>query len=74
MLDKPEARRAFTPQAVTAQMAERHISLFKEGPAVGLAEQAPGAFKDISAVIDVMERTGIATAVARTVPLGVLKG
>lgn len=74
VLDKPEARRAFTPQAVTAQMAERHISLFKEGPAVGLAEQAPGAFKDISAVIDVMERTGIATAVARTVPLGVLKG
>jgi tRNA-splicing ligase RtcB (3'-phosphate/5'-hydroxy nucleic acid ligase) len=74
VLDKPEARRAFTPEAVSAQMAERRITLFKEGAAAGLAEQAPGAFKDITAVIDVMARTGIATPVVRTSPLGVLKG
>ena len=74
VLDKPEARRAFTAQTVEAEMAGQHISLFNQGGAAGLAEQAPGAFKDITAVIDVMEKMGIATAVARTSPLGVLKG
>jgi tRNA-splicing ligase RtcB len=74
VLDKPEARRAFTAQTVEAEMAGQHISLFNQGAPAGLAEQAPGAFKDITAVIDVMEKMRIATAVARTSPLGVLKG
>ena len=44
-------------------------------PALSHLSSDPGrAFKDIGAVLDVMERTGIATAVARTAPLGVLKG
>jgi len=74
LLDKPEALHAFTAEAVEEEMAQQRISLFKEGSRQGLAEQAPGAFKDIGAVLDVMEKTGIATAVARTAPLGVLKG
>lgn len=73
-LDKPEARREFAVEDVEAEMARRSIALFKEGPRTGIAEQAPGAFKDIGAVLDVMTRTGIAAAVARTAPLGVLKG
>jgi tRNA-splicing ligase RtcB len=73
-LDKPEARHEFAVEAVEEEMARQHIALFKDGAREGIAEQAPGAFKDIGAVLDVMERTGIATAVARTAPLGVLKG
>jgi len=73
-LDKPEARKEFSVDGVEAEMARRRITLFKEGSRIGIAEQAPGAFKDIDAVLDVMMRTGIAMPVARTAPLGVLKG
>jgi tRNA-splicing ligase RtcB (3'-phosphate/5'-hydroxy nucleic acid ligase) len=61
-------------QAVEEEMARQHIALFKDGAREGVAEQAPGAFKDIGDVLDVMERTGITTAVARTASLVVLKG
>lgn len=39
-----------------------------------LAEEAPVAYKDVSRVVDVVVRAGIARKVARLVPLGVLKG
>ncbi len=44
------------------------------GPAAGLAEEAPEAYKDIDRVVDVVDRAGIACRVARIVPLGVVKG
>ncbi|MFA5139554.1 MAG: RtcB family protein [Elusimicrobiota bacterium] len=40
----------------------------------GLAEEAPAAYKDVSEVVDVCERAGLARKVARMKPLGVLKG
>ena len=39
-----------------------------------LAEEAPLAYKDVSRVVDVVQRAGIARKVARLLPLGVLKG
>ncbi len=39
-----------------------------------IAEEAPGAYKDVDRVADVSNRLGIATLVARLVPLGVTKG
>jgi tRNA-splicing ligase RtcB len=39
-----------------------------------LAEEAPLAYKDVSRVVDVVERAGIARKVARLRPVGVLKG
>lgn len=39
-----------------------------------LAEEAPLAYKDVDAVVDVVVRAGIARRVARLRPLGVLKG
>ncbi len=39
-----------------------------------LAEEAPVAYKDVERVVDVVERAGIASKVARLKPLGVLKG
>jgi tRNA-splicing ligase RtcB len=41
---------------------------------VGLAEEAPLAYKDVEAVVDVVERAGLATRVARLRPIGVVKG
>jgi tRNA-splicing ligase RtcB len=40
----------------------------------GLAEEAPSAYKDVSAVVEAAEGAGLCRAVARLVPLGVVKG
>ncbi|MEU1592891.1 RtcB family protein [Streptomyces sp. NPDC005708] len=40
----------------------------------GLAEEAPGAYKDVDAVVRAAEGAGLARRVARLVPLGVVKG
>ena len=40
----------------------------------GLVEETPEAYKDVDAVAEVSDRVGIATKVARLVPLGVVKG
>jgi tRNA-splicing ligase RtcB len=44
------------------------------GSAKGLVEEAPEAYKDIDAVIDVVAESGIAKKVARFVPVAVVKG
>lgn len=40
----------------------------------GVAEEAPGAYKDVSDVVEVMHQTGIALKVVRTRPLVCVKG
>jgi tRNA-splicing ligase RtcB len=40
----------------------------------GLAEEAPFAYKDVEAVVEVVAAAGLARRVARVVPLGVVKG
>jgi tRNA-splicing ligase RtcB len=44
------------------------------GSLKGLVEEAPQAYKDIEAVIQVVDKAGIATKVARVRPLAVIKG
>ena len=40
----------------------------------GLAEEQPAAYKDVSVVVDVVHRAGLAAKVARLRPVGVVKG
>jgi len=40
----------------------------------GLAEEAPIAYKDVEHVVEIVERAGLATRVARRRPIGVVKG
>jgi tRNA-splicing ligase RtcB (3'-phosphate/5'-hydroxy nucleic acid ligase) len=40
----------------------------------GLAEEAPLAYKDVDAVVRVVEQAGLAGRVARLRPIGVVKG
>ena len=40
----------------------------------GLAEEAPLAYKDVDAVVRVVEEAGLAARVARLRPIGVVKG
>ena len=39
-----------------------------------LSEEAPYAYKDVDEVVEVCHQAGLATKVARLVPLGVVKG
>ena len=40
----------------------------------GIAEEAPGVYKDVDAVVQIAHNSGIARKVARLCPLGVVKG
>ena len=40
----------------------------------GLAEEAPQAYKDVDAVVEIVQNAGIASKVARLRPVAVIKG
>jgi tRNA-splicing ligase RtcB len=40
----------------------------------GLAEEAPGAYKDVSEVVEVSDKAGLAKKVAQLMPLICVKG
>jgi tRNA-splicing ligase RtcB len=46
----------------------------RSASAVVLAEEADAAYKNVDAVAEVSDRIGIATKVARLVPMAVVKG
>jgi tRNA-splicing ligase RtcB len=46
----------------------------RAGSLSGLAEEAPGAYKDVDRVVEVVHGAGIARRVARLTPLAVIKG
>ena len=59
-----ELRRQLEEQGVTVRCASNR----------GLSEEAPFAYKDVEAVVDVVERAGLAARVAQLRPIGVVKG
>ncbi len=67
------AKRALRGADVSQALAERGI-LVKTGSVSSLAEEAPQVYKDVGEVIEVTHRAGISRKVARTVPIGVIKG
>ena len=53
---------------------ERRGIVVRSASNKGLAEEAPQAYKDVEAVVEIVERAGLARRVAQLVPLGVIKG
>ncbi len=53
---------------------EDHGILIRSPSMRGVAEEAPGAYKDVSAVVDAADGAGLARKVARVVPLICIKG
>lgn len=76
------AGRAMSRHAATRAWRGKAVSddLFKQGIIIrspsmrGIAEEAPGAYKDISAVVDAAERAGLARPIARLRPVICIKG
>jgi tRNA-splicing ligase RtcB len=76
------AGRAMSRHAAVKLWSGRQISdqLFAQGIVIrspstrGIAEEAPGAYKDVSAVVESAERAGLARRVARLRPVVCIKG
>jgi tRNA-splicing ligase RtcB len=58
---------------LVAELARRGI-LIRSPSLRGVAEEAPGAYKDVGAVVDAAEAAGLARKVARLEPMIVVKG
>jgi tRNA-splicing ligase RtcB len=55
------------------ELAGRGI-LIRSPSSRGVAEEAPGAYKDVSAVVEAAHQAGLARKVARVEPLACIKG
>jgi len=76
------AGRAMSRHAATKQWRGRRVvddlaarGIIVKSPSLrGVAEEAPGAYKDVTEVVDAAERAGLARKVARLSPLVCVKG
>jgi tRNA-splicing ligase RtcB (3'-phosphate/5'-hydroxy nucleic acid ligase) len=72
-LSRHAAVRAFRYDEVTRNLAAKGI-VVRSASREGVTEEAPGAYKDVEAVVRVAEGAGLTRRVARLVPMGVVKG
>ena len=72
-MSRHEATRRWHGRQVVDELAARGI-LIRSPSSRGVAEEAPGAYKDVAEVVDAAERAGIARKVARLEPLVCIKG
>jgi tRNA-splicing ligase RtcB len=73
MLSRAAAKKRFFSGDVKRSLEQRGIAV-RAASAVVLAEEADPAYKNVDIVADVSHKVGIATKVARLVPLAVVKG
>lgn len=73
VLSRNEALRKTQGRVIEQELQERNVY----GRAAGrktMREEFPEAYKDVSAVVEVVHKAGLATKVAQIKPLGVIKG
>jgi tRNA-splicing ligase RtcB (3'-phosphate/5'-hydroxy nucleic acid ligase) len=72
-MSRHEAARRWQGRRVIDELAARGV-LIRSPSSRGVAEEAPGAYKDVTAVVDAADRAQLARKVARLEPLVCLKG
>jgi tRNA-splicing ligase RtcB len=72
-MSRHAAKRRWNGRSVLDDLARRGI-LIRSPSLRGLAEEAPGAYKDVRAVVDAADAAGLARKVARLEPLVCIKG
>lgn len=72
-MSRHQAYRTWKGRQVIDALAARGI-LIRSPSSRGVAEEAPGAYKDVSAVVDAADAAGLARKVARLEPLICVKG
>jgi tRNA-splicing ligase RtcB len=73
VLSRKQATKQFWGETVLQELAEQGI-LVRAHSKRGVAEEAPGAYKDATEVVDIMHDAGIIRKVARVRPLICIKG
>jgi tRNA-splicing ligase RtcB len=72
-MSRHEAKRTVRGDQLRKELEARGIRI-QAGSLPGLAEEAPQAYKEVDAVVEVVARAGIARKVARLRPVVVIKG
>jgi tRNA-splicing ligase RtcB len=72
-ISRHEALRRYKGRSVLDELAARGI-LIRSPSMRGVAEEAPGAYKDVSAVCEAADKAGLARLVARVEPVVCVKG
>lgn len=72
-MSRERAIREYRGGEIQRDLAARGI-IVKSPQAIGIAEEAPGAYKDVDEVVRVSHEIGIATRAIRLRPIGVIKG
>lgn len=73
VMSRMRAKKEIDGQELRQRMLAMGISA-EAGSLKGLVEEAPEAYKDVDAVVDVVHRAGIAKKVVRLRPVAVIKG
>ena len=73
IMSRKKAMSAFRGQDVVSDLRKKGI-IIKGHSVKGVAEEAPGSYKDIEEVVNVMHNSGINKKVVRMRPLIVIKG
>ncbi len=73
MLSRNQAKKAARGRSISRELQDRGIYVRAAGRTT-LVEEMPDAYKDVSMVVDVVDRAGVGKKVARMKPLGVIKG
>jgi tRNA-splicing ligase RtcB len=73
MMSRSKARRDFTEEQVKKSLNDKGIFI-KSLTRDGIVEETPEAYKNVDSVVNVSHELGIATKVAKLVPIGVIKG
>ncbi|MFA5108091.1 MAG: RtcB family protein [Candidatus Micrarchaeia archaeon] len=72
-MSRHAAKSMWTGEQVAKNLADKNILV--RATELGLvSEEAPGAYKDVDAVVSSVESAGLSKAVARMIPLAVVKG
>jgi tRNA-splicing ligase RtcB len=72
-MSRHAAKKLWKGRQLVDELAERGITS-RSPSSRGVAEEAPGAYKDAAAVVDATERAGLARKVAKLVPVICIKG
>ena len=73
VMSRHQAKRTLRGERLRQDLEQAGVHV-RAGSLSGLAEEAPQAYKDVDAVVEVVTQIGIATKVARLRPVAVVKG
>jgi tRNA-splicing ligase RtcB len=72
-MSRRQAKKQYRGDKLIRELAHRGILIMAHSKA-GVAEEAPGAYKDVSNVVEIMDQAGINRKVARLRPMICIKG